>query len=180
MKKISKEKIIKEIFQKRKSEKKFENVIKNFKDFNPQDNNFLVQDYFGANYGKVKARKKLFADNLIIEDKDFKGLYVFLHNNKPFYVGISKAVIERIRQHVKGSSLASSTLAYKIGKNIKKSKVTRKEFFQSNKKNIDFIKKFLLEQRVAFIKIDDDDELALYEIYCAMKYKTSLNTFETH
>lgn len=120
MKKISKEKIIKEIFQKRKSEKKFENVIKNFKDFNPQDNNFLVQDYFGANYGKVKARKKLFADNLIIEDKDFKGLYVFLHNNKPFYVGISKAVIERIRQHVKGSSLASSTLAYKIGKNIKK------------------------------------------------------------
>jgi len=55
MKKISKEKIIKEIFQKRKSEKKFENVIKNFKDFNPQDNNFLVQDYFGANYGKVKA-----------------------------------------------------------------------------------------------------------------------------
>jgi len=53
-------------------------------------------------------------------------------------------------------------------------------FFQSNKKNIDFIKKFLLEQRVAFIKIDDDDELALYEIYCAMKYKTSLNTFETH
>jgi len=41
-------------------------------------------------------------------------------------------------------------------------------------------KEILKKMEISTIKIEDDDELALFEIYCSMKLETVLNTFETH
>lgn len=35
------------------------------------------------------------------------------------------------------------------------------------------------EREVAYVEIQDNDELALFEIFCSMRLKTALNSFET-
>lgn len=193
MKKKTTKEIIKRINSKRfkkNSTKTFTNIVSNFEtklsEFDPINNCFPIKEYFGDGYGKIKAKNKLISEKLTSLDKnkkDYKGLYVFLHNKKPFYIGISKVFIKRIIQHVKGNSHQTSTLAYKIGKmlyEIEEGKVFLEKRDQLSKEYIIKIKKFLLEQEIAFIQIEDDDELALFEIYCSMYYGTMLNTFNTH
>src|SRR5687767_6266457 len=42
--------------------------------------------------------------------KDFSGCYLLLEAGKPLYVGISRKVISRLRQHVKGRDHYSASL----------------------------------------------------------------------
>src|SRR5229473_7359170 len=42
---------------------------------------------------------------------DFSGCYVLLRAGKPFYVGISRGVVGRIRQHGKGTTHSDASLA---------------------------------------------------------------------
>ena len=46
--------------------------------------------------------------------EDFRGCYVFVDGTRPFYVGISKKVIERVRQHLRGRTHFEATLAYRM------------------------------------------------------------------
>ena len=164
-------------------------------DFNKSS--FPINQYFGSSMGQVSATLKLLADNKIKQDwledrytkngnikNDFKGIYFFINDKTPFYVGISKGVIGRILQHTKGHSHNTSTLAYNIG-------LLRYELISGNKylgvrKELNFknevepVKKFLLNQKIAFLHIDNDYELYLFEVYCSMKLRTILNNFETH
>lgn len=39
---------------------------------------------------------------------------------------------------------------------------------------------FLLAQRAAILPFHNHDELYLFEVFVSMKYKTCLNSFETH
>src|SRR5438046_2019519 len=43
---------------------------------------------------------------------DFSGCYVLLREGKPFYVGISRTVVQRLRQHVTGKTHFDASLAY--------------------------------------------------------------------
>jgi predicted GIY-YIG superfamily endonuclease len=149
----------------------------------------LLKNYFGNKCGQKTARKKLINDNIIQQnwiknEIDFKGLYIFLYNNVPFYVGISQRVLSRIIDHVKGKSHFSASLAYNIG--LLKYKKDNGCEYSGERENLDFKKyiipaqEFLMDQKIALIHIDNNEELYLFEIYCAMKFKTKLNTFETH
>ena len=168
-----------------------------FSKFNPTVNCFEISDYFSEGIGQVEARKKLLADKKIESDwlreyetkkgnikVDFSGLYVFLNDKTPFYVGISKGVIGRILQHTKGHNCNTSTLAYNIGL-IRYKLITGKEYLGTREKlnfktEVEPVKKFLVKQKIAFLHIDNPEELALFEIFCSMKLRTMLNTFETH
>jgi len=193
--------IIKSICQERKDNKSFEEIIAGFNkkllDFNPIKNCFEIEQYFGTGKGKSTSLKLLTKDGRINKDwlreyetkkgnskTDFKGLYIFIHENIPFYVGISKGVIGRLNQHVKGRNHNTSTLAFKIGriryKLIKGFEFTGERKDLNYESEVEPIKEFLMKQRVAFIHIDNDDELTLFEIYCSMKLGTWLNSFETH
>src|SRR5438093_1576918 len=44
--------------------------------------------------------------------EDLSGCYVLLREGKPFYVGISRTVVQRLRQHVTGRSHFDASLAY--------------------------------------------------------------------
>jgi hypothetical protein len=46
--------------------------------------------------------------------RDFSGCYVLLRDGKPFYVGISRGVIGRLRQHSTGNTEFNATLAYRM------------------------------------------------------------------
>lgn len=168
-----------------------------FSKFNPTVNCFDIADYFSVGNGQVSARRQLLADNKIEADWlreyetkkgntkiDFSGLYVFINDKTPFYVGISKGVIGRIFQHTKGHDHNTSTLAYNIG--LIRYELLTGEKFLGERKELNFktevepVKQFLLKQKIAFIQIDNYEELALFEIFCSMKLKTILNKFETH
>ncbi len=145
----------------------------------------------------MAATKKLFADGRIKSEwlrdyktkkgkikKVFKGLYIFINDNSPFYVAISKGVIGRLFQHTKGHNLNNSTLTYNIG-------LIRHEFLTGQKhtgdrKELNFktevepVKEFLLLQKIASLPIDNHEELYLFEIFYSLKLQTFLNKFETH
>lgn len=170
---------------------------KKLEDFNPVKNCFEIEKYFGGKCGILKVTSKLILDGIIDENClrtyetkggkikiDFKGLYIYIHNNVPFYVGISKGVIGRTLQHLKGHSHNTSTLAFNLG--LIKYEIEKGEKYIGKRKQFDFktdvtpSKHFLLKQKIAFLPIDSDEEMYLFEIYCAMNLQCYLNKFETH
>src|SRR5258708_5835690 len=46
--------------------------------------------------------------------EDFPGCYVFVHEEKPIYVGISRGVIKRLVQHLNYDSHYSASLVYRM------------------------------------------------------------------
>ena len=113
-------------------------------------------------------------------NQDFTGIYVWYHKEEPFYVGISRGVLKRLKQHVNGKSHFSASMAYKIARTLCNDYEGGREAFDPDCKKIGKVQEWLLQQRVAMLPIPDPDHLALFEIYCSMKMDTVLNTFETH
>jgi predicted GIY-YIG superfamily endonuclease len=191
-------KILEQITQKRENQSSFEDIINGFEqkfsEFNLSKCGFDISKYFYEGSGTATAKKKLVADGIIKSDwlkvkddesqTDFKGLYVFLSEDKPFYVGISKNVIQRINQHIKGHNHNSASLAYSIG--LINHEFTEKKEHKGSRENLDFekyvkpVQKMLLNQKIALFQIDNDDELYLFEVFCSMKLQTNLNKFKTH
>lgn len=174
-----------------------ETIEDKFSKFNPTVNCFDITDYFSAGIGQVSARRRLLADRIIEADWlreyktkygstkiDFSGLYVFINNKTPFYVGISKGVIGRIFQHTRGHNHNTSTLAYNIS--LIRYQILTGVMHIGKRKELNFktevepVKQFLLKQKIAFLHIENYEELALFEIFCSMKMNTILNKFETH
>jgi predicted GIY-YIG superfamily endonuclease len=184
--------IIKFVLKNRDTPKPFNEIVNGFeqklKDFDPIKKSFLIKEYFGEGIGKSTSLRmlseKVMNYNSSSTDEDFRGLYVFLIDNNPFYVGISRGIVKRIHQHVKGKNHNTSSLAFKIAKLQYKFKYN-KEFLGTRKElnfesEVEPIKKFLMKQKVAIIPVENDDELVLFEIYCSMQLGTRLNSFQTH
>jgi hypothetical protein len=115
--------------------------------------------------------------------QDFSGCYVFIENDKPLYVGISRSVIKRLFQHLTSSSHYSGSLAYFIAKRQNDPGGTRDQ----NMASTDFRKLFEASQRrleactIGVVEIDNYVELHLFEVYAAMQLNTGeFNTFKTH
>jgi hypothetical protein len=114
---------------------------------------------------------------------DFSGCYVLLREEKPFYVGISRTVIQRLRQHVTGNTHFDASLAYrmatdKTGHKMQRSDAMRDPAFRTS---FDQAQALLRDCSVAFIDIVNPLELYLFEAYCAMELDTcEWNTFRTH
>jgi hypothetical protein len=114
--------------------------------------------------------------------EDFSGCYVLLHDT-PFYVGISRSVAQRLRQHVMGTSHFDASLAYqmatgKTGHEMKRAEAMKDATFR---KAFDEARALLKDCSVAFIEIVNPLELYLFEAYCAMELDTrEWNTFRTH
>lgn len=193
--------ILKEIRQSRAYQKSFNEIIGNMENrfnlFNPIQDSFCIETYFGSDKGEVRAKNLLLKDGKIKKEwmrpyltkegnkkVDFRGLYIFFNDSTPFYVGISKGVIGRILQHLKGKTHYTSTLAFKIGLIVYKFQNgveydgQRKEF--DFKKYVEPVKIFLMKQKISLFHIDNIEELAIFEIFCSMKMGTWLNDFETH
>lgn len=193
--------ILERIKKKRDFPKTFDQLVSGFdtkfSSFDPITNSFPISDYFGLHMGFVSAKQKLLDNNKIKKEwlreykttagnkkVDFKGLYVFIYDDTPFYVGISKGVIGRIFQHLKGHTHNTCTLAFNIGLiryellSGQRHLGARKDF--NFKSEVEPIKKFLLNHKIALLHIENDEELYLFEIYCSMKFQTILNKFETH
>jgi len=127
--------------------------------------------------GKATILKKLGLS------QDFQGCYVFIDDTVPVYVGISRSVIQRLIQHVKGKTHFDASLAYRMATFNYSHDMSRGEAME----NEDFIRFFhdarkrLSSMKIAFIEITSDVELYLFEVYCSMELDTAQwNSFKTH
>ena len=137
------------------------------------------------NYPNLKVYSKSREQEAKITKEDFKGAYIYLYEEKPIYVGISRSCIYRTFQHLRTQSHFTSTLAYRIGKDIynlknieSPYKGSRKDFFQHI--NTQTIFEFLQNCEIAYLPIENDDVLASFEIHFTVAHKIALNTFRTH
>jgi len=116
------------------------------------------------------------------------GIYVFYENGRPIYVGRSRNLTQRFRQHRQHSSRHNSaTFAFMIAKqDAEKSGVdikrTREELQNDSVFFPIFIKakKRVSEMHVQVIQMDDPIEQTLFEVYAALELKTEHNSWETH
>jgi predicted GIY-YIG superfamily endonuclease len=114
---------------------------------------------------------------------DFSGCYVLLRDSTPFYVGISRGVVARLRQHGTGTTHSDASLAYTMARRKVPHKLTRSAAMKNPKFRRAFreARELLRSCSVAFIKIQNHLELYLFEAYCAMELDTyKWNTFRTH
>ena len=155
-----------------------------YKKFDPVKNRFKISHYFEYGKGVKYAAKNLHLDGYIKRPLDFQGLYIIFKGKIPFYVGISRQVLTRLNQHVKGESHYTSTLAYWLGRGYCETIEGRE--YSGRRDDLDFkkyvvpAKKELLNQNGAVIPISNSEELYLFEVYCAMQLGTHYNKFETH
>jgi predicted GIY-YIG superfamily endonuclease len=114
---------------------------------------------------------------------DFSGCYVLSENENPIYVGISKNVLQRLRQHVRGTTHSDASLAYRIAAQKMPHDNTRSKAMETEafKAQFNGAKEYIRSLNVAFVKIVNPLALYVFEPYCAMKFNTDVwNTFETH
>lgn len=113
---------------------------------------------------------------------EVKGLYIFGEQNekgeiKPIYIGISRTVFRRLRQHVWGNKHNEATLAYlKAKKRIDHNKGRLELAPEKLKEEQEEIKKYHL------IVIPETNYYDMYfmEVYIAGRLKTLWNSFKTH
>ena len=130
----------------------------------------------------MKVGKKMTLKQLKRE-RDFSGCYVLLKNRKPFYVGISRSVIKRLTQHVKGKTHFAASLAYRMACEQRPHTLRRTFAMQDMQfqKEFNRAKMEIQSMDVAVIEINDPVELYLFEVFCAMQFGTCrFNTFTTH
>jgi len=114
---------------------------------------------------------------------DFSGCYLLLENEKPVYVGISRKVIARLRQHVCGNTHYDASLAYRIAAKDFDHKKTRSEAMKDVIFKAAFLKarSYIESLTVAFVEIENPLALYVFEPYCAMYFNTDKwNSFRTH
>jgi hypothetical protein len=116
-------------------------------------------------------------------DGDFGGCYTLLEDSQPVYVGISRVVLARVRQHMLGQTHFDASLAYLVAQRRRPTKGHR----SANMENPEFRKAFeeaqqyLRSLNVAAVRIENALELHVFEAYAAMAFGTSTwNSFRTH
>ncbi len=120
-------------------------------------------------------------------EHDPRGCYVLLEGERPVYVGISKHVIARLMEHVRGSDHFTATLAYRIAVAEHPHTMTAQAAMNDSafRAHFEAARASLLKWRVAFVEIENPLELYVFEAYCALELNTGCdtggwNTFATH
>lgn len=114
---------------------------------------------------------------------DFSGCYVLVDGDRPIYVGISRKVLSRLRQHVRGQTHFDASFAYAIAQRREPTPGGRDAAMATPKfrEAFDQAKEYLRSLSVAFIPIENPLELYVFEVYASMSLGThEWNTFRTH
>ena len=151
-----------------------------------------VGDLYDIVNGKTKRNKKEFdelgyAANVpddVEKPNEFKGLYIFGEEKDgrviPVYIGISRTVFRRLRQHAWGKNHNECTLAYlktrdkwkKEGKLTDRATITNEDMTPA--------KTVIQNYKVVLHSGTEDYNLYFLEVVLAGKFKTKWNSFRTH
>ena len=144
-------------------------IKRNLKDFNELG-------YLPNTYLKTKSKSKT--------NNEFKGLYIFGDevNGKviPVYVGISRSVFRRLKQHAWGKKHNECSLAYLKtrhqweleGKQINRKSITNENMLPA--------KAIIQNFKVVLVEVQNDYDLYFLEVALAGIFNTKWNSFKTH
>lgn len=118
------------------------------------------------------------------KENEIRGVYVFHEQDKPVYVGVSRKILTRLKNHFIGKTHNQASLTYlmsreKYDKEHGLFMQTRNEFpFEEYRhKHQNEMKE---NWRISIIPIKDNYEMYFTEFYLACELKTEWNSFETH
>lgn len=147
------------------------------------DRVFRFRDFYefrkGEYYKKIPDDIEFLLNNRDDGKNEISGLYIFYEANKAVYIGISKTIIRRIKQHMRGKSHYESSLAYLIFKEKRGFKGPRlNDEYKKHRENI----QSMMREEWTFKIIPEKrpHERYFLEIYLAIKLKTRWNDFDTH
>jgi hypothetical protein len=119
--------------------------------------------------------------------QDYSGCYVLIENSQPIYVGISRSVIGRLKQHVCGKTHFDASLAFLIARkrhpdqavaNLPRAEAMDNPLFGTSFQEA---RTYLRSLQVATVRIENPLELYVFEPYSAIELNThQWNSFETH
>ena len=111
---------------------------------------------------------------------EFAGVYVFIANDRPFYVGITRTIYRRIQSHVRRADHNSASLFLSIVRRVVPHTGSRRTL-DLKSEQARSIQRWLQSSSVAILPLACPVERYALELYAAMALKTGLwNTFETH
>ena len=155
-----------------------------------------VNELYYEKDGRIKRSEEIFntlgyfpntflkTNSKIIRDNEFKGLYIFGEEIEdkiiPVYVGISRSVFRRLKQHAWGKKHNECSLAYLKTRHQHESE--GKEFRRKTSKEEDMLpaKSIIRNFKVVLVNVENDYELYLLEVTLAGIFKTKWNSFKTH
>ena len=111
---------------------------------------------------------------------DFAGVYVFVSDDRPFYVGITRTIYRRLQAHVRNRNHNAASLLFNMVREDAQHKGLRGELDFNSDRALK-IQAWLQSQSVAILPLACPVERYAFELYAAMTLKTGVwNTFETH
>ena len=131
--------------------------------------------------GFKSARRELLTK--LGHSTDFPGCYVFIDVDRPVYVGISRGVVKRLVQHLNFESHFTASLVYKMASEDFPHEMKRDQAMKDDQFREVFLtaQGSLRKMSVAFVQIDNDLELYLFEVMASMHFDIDTwNTFRTH
>ncbi|MFD2907520.1 hypothetical protein ACFSX9_02110 [Flavobacterium ardleyense] len=137
---------------------------------------FNALGYSPNAYLKTKSKK--------IINNEFKGLYIFgdEFDGKiiPVYVGISRSVFRRLKQHAWGKKHNECSLAYLKSKN--QFEIEEKVISRATITNEDMLpaKTIIQNYKVVLVEVQNDYDLYFLEVALAGIFSTKWNSFKTH
>jgi len=112
--------------------------------------------------------------------KEFKGIYIFIDNETPVYVGISRSVFRRLKQHGWGKTHNQCTFAYNLAKYELHGKEFKKERKEFPEETLESAREIVRSYKVALFHVENDFDLYFLEVAVAGLLKTKWNSFRTH
>lgn len=114
---------------------------------------------------------------------DFPGCYVFIDQDRPVYVGISRGVVKRLVQHLNFESHYTASLVYRMATEDYPHEMKRDQAMKDDQFRSIFLSAQgrLRQTTVAYVEINNDLELYVFEVVASMHLDTDTwNTFRTH
>lgn len=114
------------------------------------------------------------------KNKEFAGVYVMVSGKRPFYVGISRNMIFRLRTHVRTLEHHTASLLFNLVRD-QTNHLGRREELDFTTIEARGVQTWLRGQKVAILPLACPVERYAFELYASMKLMTGKwNTFETH
>ena len=118
---------------------------------------------------------------------EIKGVYCFYENGEPLYVGRSRNIRNRVRQHrIQSSGHNAAQFAFNLAKKkfgLDRAGNMKRRELENDSEFADLFadaKERVRKMSVRFVKIKDPIEQTVFEVYAHVKLDTPFNDFETH
>jgi len=151
-------------------------------------------EHFGAIIRKLPTLLERLRSSPVITRQDLakvpeRGIYVFYEDGRPVYVGRSRRMRARLREHGQQSSdRYSATFALLLAqeeaeeRGIDCKSMRKAQLVQDNRFQPLFLaaKERVARMAVRCVEIEDPVEQTLFEVYAALALDTQYNVFDTH